>query len=257
MEVMKVNNYGDMSQKLKIMKVKDYEEMSGAAAEMIIQKIKQTCPIRLGLATGSTPEGLYRNLVKDHLLHKTSYEHVQTFNLDEYVGLNREDENSYYYYMNQHLFNHINIAPENIHLPKGDRGNLTYECQQYEALIEQSGGIDLQVLGIGQNGHIGFNEPGTSFQSKTHIVELDESTRKANSRFFKSIDGVPTHAITMGISTIMKSKEILLLISGKSKAQAFKRLLEGEINEEFPASKLKKHPHITVIVDREAYGEID
>ncbi|MFB9986712.1 glucosamine-6-phosphate deaminase [Bacillus benzoevorans] len=238
---------------MKVMKVKNYEELSKTAAEIMINKINLSSSLTLGLATGSTPEGLYRYLVQDHKSRHTSYEHVTTFNLDEYAGLNRDNENSYYYYMNHHLFNHINISPENVHLPNGNTVNLEEECSRYESFIEQNGGIDLQVLGIGSNGHIGFNEPGTPFQAKTHIVELDDTTRKANSRFFHTINEVPTHAVTMGIATIMKSREILLLISGKSKAEAFKRLIEGGISEQFPASILKQHPQVTIIVDRDAY----
>lgn len=243
-----------MSHSLKVIKVKDYDELSKTAAEIIIKKVRQSGTVTLGFATGSTPEGLYRYLVLDHKSRRTSYEHVTTFNLDEYAGLQPENENSYSYYMNHHLFNHINIRPENVHLPNGDAKNLDEECSRYEALIEQKGGIDLQVLGIGHNGHIGFNEPGTSFQSKTHVAQLDETTRQANSRFFRSIDEVPAQAVTMGISTIMKSREILLLISGKRKAAAFKELIEGRISEQFPASILKKHPHVTVIADHDAYG---
>lgn len=249
MEIM--NFYKNMG---KFMIVDDYDEMSRIAAEIVIEKIKQSARLTLGLATGSTPEGLYRYLVEDHKKNHTSYEHVTTFNLDEYAGLSRENENSYYYFMNHHLFNHIAIPRENIHIPDGNQADLEEECRRYERLIEESGGIDLQLLGIGHNGHIGFNEPGTSFQSKTHVVELDAMTREANSRFFSSIDEVPTHAVTMGISTIMKSKEILMLISGKGKAETAKRLLEGEISEDFPASVLKQHPNITVILDREAYS---
>ncbi len=237
----------------KVLIVDSYEEMSAMAAEIIINKIKQSDRFTLGLATGSTPEGLYRNLAEDHKQNATSYKHVTTFNLDEYAGLSLEDENSYYYFMNHHLFNHLDIPRENIHLPNGTQENLEEECNQYEAMIEQNGGIDLQLLGIGHNGHIGFNEPGTSFQSKTHIVELDEVTREANARFFNSLEEVPTSAVTMGMSTIMNSKEILLIISGKGKAETARRLLEGEISEEFPASLLKKHPNVTVIIDREAY----
>ncbi|OCA86770.1 glucosamine-6-phosphate deaminase [Bacillus sp. FJAT-27986] len=239
---------------MEIIKVKNYHELSKIAAETIIKKVNQSSKFTLGLATGSTPEGLYRYLVEDRSLHHTNYQHVKAFNLDEYVGMNPENEQSYYYYMNHHLFNHINILPDNIHLPLGNKENLEYECEHYELLIEQNGGIDIQVLGIGQNGHIGFNEPGTSFKSSTHVVELDDSTRKANSRFFHTIDEVPTHAITMGISTILKSKEILLLVSGKCKARALQRLLDGEISEEFPASILKNHSNITVIADLDAQG---
>ena len=242
-----------MSNKVKIIKVKNYEEMSKLAAEIILTKVKESDRFTLGLATGSTPEGLYQNLAKDHAKNKTDYQHVTTFNLDEYVGLSLENEQSYYYFMNHHLFQHINVKPENIHIPKGsNKESLDMECQQYESMIEQNGGVDLQVLGIGLNGHIGFNEPGTSFESKTHIVKLDDSTRQANSRFFDSIDEVPTHAITMGISTIMNAREILMLISGKGKAETFKKLNSGEITEDFPASILNQHDNITVIVDEDA-----
>lgn len=243
---------------MEIIEVYNYHELSKVAAEIIIKKVNQSNEkFTLGLATGSTPEGLYRSLIEDWSLHHTNYQHVKTFNLDEYVGMNPENEQSYYYYMNHHLFNHINISPDHIHLPQGNKENLEHECNHYELLIEQNGGIDLQVLGIGQNGHIGFNEPGTSFNSKTHIVELDDSTRKANSRYFHTIDEVPTHAITMGISTIIKSKEILLLVSGENKTQALQRLLEGEISEEFPASILKQHSNITVIADLDARRSIE
>lgn len=239
---------------MKVIEVDNYEELSRTAAEIIIKKVTQSNNFTLGLATGSTPEGLYRYLVEDHTLHNTSYQHVKTFNLDEYVGMNPGNENSYYHYMNTHFFNHINISSNTIHLPDGTNDDLENECERYELLIEQNDGIDLQILGIGRNGHIGFNEPGTSFKSKTHIVELDYSTRKANSRFFHTIDEVPTHAITMGISTILKSKEILLLVSGESKKHALQKLLEGEITEDFPASILKQHPNITVITNLDIRG---
>ena len=241
---------------MKIMKVRSYSELCRAAATIIIEKVVMADKVNLGLATGSTPIGLYRYLVDDHLRNHTSYRHVKTFNLDEYVGLSPDDPNSYHYYMKEHLFHRVNLWPENIHLPKGILGDLDAECHQYESLIANNGGINLQLLGLGRNGHIGFNEPGTSFLSKTHVVDLDDSTRKANSRFFDSIDQVPQQAITMGIDTIFSSKEILLLVSGEGKVEAFKQLLEGEISEEFPASILKKHPNITVIVDSGTIGEI-
>ena len=241
---------------MKIMKVHSYSELCRAAAKIIIEKVTLSDKINLGLATGSTPIGLYRYLVDDHLRNHTSYHHVKTFNLDEYVGLSPDDLNSYHYYMKEHLFHHVDLWPENIHLPNGISEDLDAECHQYESLIANYGGIDLQLLGLGRNGHIGFNEPGTSFLSKTHVVELDDSTRKANSRFFDSIDQVPQQAITMGIDTILSSKEILLLVSGEGKIEAVKRLLEGEISEDFPASILKKHPNITVIVDCGTIAEI-
>lgn len=239
---------------MKIIKVSDYDELSRKAGEIVIEKVKKRSSPILGLATGSTPEGLYRFLINDYINNHTTYKHVKTFNLDEYVGLGPKNPNSYYYYMKTHLFNHIDILPENTHLPNGVCKDLIKECLDYECLIEQSGGIDLQILGIGINGHIGFNEPGTSFESPTHVVKLEQSTRLANSRFFTSFEETPTYAITMGISTILKSKEILLLVSGKEKASAFQRFLEGDVCEEFPCSMLKMHPNVTVIVDCRDFG---
>jgi glucosamine-6-phosphate deaminase len=234
---------------MEIIRVRDYKELSKKAAEIIIQKVKQSNTLTIGLATGSTPEGLYRELINEHRLNKTSYQHITTFNLDEYVGIKPEDPNSYHYYMNQHLFSGIDISQHNTHIPSGIAKNLVEECVKYDQLVESSGGIDLQILGIGQNGHIGFNEPGTSFESKTHVVQLKESTREANARFFPTFEAVPTHAITKGISTILKSKQILLLVSGEKKAEALQQLLYGEISEQFPASVLKLHPNVTIIAD--------
>lgn len=229
--------------------------MSKKAAEIIIEKVRQTSDVVLGLATGGTPIGMYHQLVSDHLEAGTSYLNVTTFNLDEYIGLSGEHHNSYRAFMNNHLFAQIDIHDRNIHIPNGVSKDIQKECIEYEELIQKHGGIDLQILGIGQNGHIGFNEPGTSFESMTHVVELDPSTRKANARFFKNSEEVPTEAITMGIATIMRSKEILLLISGEHKRTAFKRLINGEMEEQFPASVLKKHAHVTIIADEAAIGD--
>lgn len=241
---------------MKIVQVKDYKEMSQKAAEVIIHKVKQENRINLGLATGGTPKGLYEAMIEDHQKNGTSYQHVTTFNLDEYIGLKEQDPNSYHYYMAEALFNHIDIPKFQTYLPNGLAADYNHECEQYDRLIQALGGIDLQVLGIGQNGHIGFNEPGTSFQSATHIVTLEESTRKANARYFNTLDDVPTHAITMGISSIMNSKEILLLISGEEKADAMQKLLHGEISEDFPASVLKRHSHVTIIADQKALSGV-
>jgi len=241
---------------MKIIQVKDYHEMSQRTADIIIQKVKQAKRMNLGLATGGTPKGLYEQLIKDHQKNGTSYQHVTTFNLDEYIGLDKNDSNSYHYYMAKSLFNHIDVPKSQIHLPNGVTENHTKECKDYEQLIEDLGGIDLQVLGIGQNGHIGFNEPGTPFQSPTHIVTLEESTRQANARYFNTLEDVPTHAITMGIASIMKSKEILLLVSGEKKAEAMQKLLNGEISEDFPASVLKRHHHVTIVADQKALSGV-
>ncbi|KON67334.1 glucosamine-6-phosphate deaminase [Peribacillus butanolivorans] len=241
---------------MNIIKVQDYKEMSQSAANIVIRKVKENSKIKLGLATGGTPKGTYDALIEDHMQNNTSYENVTSFNLDEYIGLDSNDPNSYHYYMDQSLFAHININKEQTYLPNGAADNLDKECTRFDKMIETLGGIDLQILGIGQNGHIGFNEPGTSFSSGTHVVALEESTRQANARYFDSIDEVPTHAITMGIATIMKSKEILLLISGEEKAETLKKLIHGEITEEFPASILKKHNNVTIIADQKALSGV-
>jgi glucosamine-6-phosphate deaminase len=237
---------------VKIIEAKDYQEMSKIAADYIIKKVNTVPKIKLGLATGDTPLGIYSNLIADHKKYGTSYSGVTTFNLDEYVGLSGEDPNSYRYYMNHNLFNHIDIQKDNTFIPRGDVEDIEKECAYYENLIHKHKGIDLQILGIGKNGHIGFNEPGTSFNSETHVIQLTASTRQANARFFNSLEKVPTKAITMGIGTIIKSKEILLLISGEQKTEALNRLLTENVNESFPASVLKKHPYVTIIADKAA-----
>lgn len=239
---------------MNIIEVKDYEEMSKKAAEYIIEKVHQTKKLNLGLATGGTPVGTYKNLIEDHQHGHTTYQDVTTFNLDEYVGLSGDDPNSYRFYMNDMLFNHIDLDLANTHIPRGDAHDMQKECLDYEKLIAEHGGIDLQILGIGTNGHIGFNEPGTAFESLTHLVELAPSTREANARYFASLEEVPTKAVTMGIATIMKSKEILLLISGENKREALSKLLYGEVNEDFPASVLRNHPKVTIMADRAAIG---
>lgn len=228
------------------------EEMSRRAAERIIEKVRGSHPVVLGLATGGTPVGTYRCLIADHRKAGTSYQHVTTINLDEYVGLAADDPNSFRYFMDTQLFQHIDVPKTQIHLPDGTAENLEEECRRYDALIERVGGIELQLLGIGENGHIGFNEPETSFKSRTHIVKLTESTRQANARFFKRIEDVPTKAITMGIESILHSREILLLASGSAKAEAIARLIHGEVDEAFPASALKMHDNVTLIADKEA-----
>ncbi|MGG3855824.1 glucosamine-6-phosphate deaminase [Caldifermentibacillus hisashii] len=234
---------------MKIINVGNYQELSERAAKIVIETVQKKPNAVLGLATGSTPIGLYNELIDDHAKNGTSYRKICTFNLDEYVGLEGSHPQSYLYFMRQHLFNHIDILSENTFIPNGKAEDMMKECERYEELIKEKGGIDLQILGIGQNGHIGFNEPGTSFSSRTHIIQLTESTRQANSRFFSSMDEVPTHAVTVGIQTIMESRKILLLISGQAKMEAFKRLLSDEIDECFPASVLKLHNDATVITD--------
>ncbi len=238
---------------MKIIEAKEYQELSQLASNYISGKIKQKPNLTLGLATGGTPKKTYELLIEDHKNNGTSYNSVTTFNLDEYIGLDPENANSYHHYMNQTFFNHIDINRKNIFIPNGLALKMDQECREYEEKIKSQGGIDLQLLGIGANGHIGFNEPGTPFLSTTHVIELAPSTREANARFFDSIHDVPTHAITMGIASIIASKEILLLVSGEDKNAALKRLLtDEEPNEDFPASILKKHPHVTIIADKKA-----
>lgn len=242
---------------MNIIKVEDYIEMSQAAAKYVIDKLVRNPDIKLGMATGETPQRLYKELVVDHEKNGTSYKKVHTFNLDEYIGLSGYDNHSYKYYMNSQLFDHIDIDKQKTHLPQGDTDDHLSEALAYEKLIQDSGQIDLQILGLGRNGHIGFNEPGTSFDSITHVVKLTSSTRNANAKFFGSLDSVPTQAISMGISTIMRSREILLLVSGAEKSTALCRLIMGDIEEAFPASILKAHENVTIIADQDALRELE
>ncbi|GAB2532600.1 glucosamine-6-phosphate deaminase [Gracilibacillus alcaliphilus] len=237
---------------MELIKAKDYQDMSKKAAQFIIEKVKANPKAVLGLATGGTPVQTYANIVEEHQKNDTTYQGVTSFNLDEYIGLPVEDPNSYHYYMNKHLFSHIDIPDTQVFLPNGLAADLTEECSAYEDLIKQHGGIDLQLLGLGHNGHIGFNEPGTPFEQRTHVVDLAESTIKANARFFDKLEEVPRQAITAGIRTIMDSKEMLLIVSGEQKREALQHLLHGEVTTDFPASILQQHPHVTVIATEDA-----
>ncbi|MBN8201613.1 MULTISPECIES: glucosamine-6-phosphate deaminase [Bacillaceae] len=237
---------------MKIIRTADYNDMSQKAAQLMIEKIRLQPDMTLGLATGSTPKGVYAELINDHQKNGTSYEKITTINLDEYIGLPPSDPSSYRHFMNSELFDQLDIRLENTHLPNGAAEDMSQECERYEQLIKELVDIDLQLLGIGRNGHIGFNEPGTSFHSRTHVVDLAESTRKANARFFNSIEDVPAQAITMGIASILDSREILLLASGSAKAEAIRQLIYAEPDEQFPASALKLHANVTIIADEEA-----
>jgi len=229
------------------MNAENYEEMSAFVAAACVNQLRDKPNSVFGLATGETPLGFYRALVDHFEQGDISLAEAVTFNLDEYVGLEPDNPASYRSYMEQHFFQHVDIRPENCHLPNGNAEDLLAECVRYEAKIAANGGVDLQILGIGVNGHIGFNEPGTAFSSKTHIVTLAESTRDQNARFFRSPDEMPRQAITMGIDTIMKAKKIILLASGEHKKTALKRLEADQISEDFPAAILRKHPHVTVL----------
>ena len=240
---------------MKVIRCKDYDECSKVAADVFVEAIKANPEIILGLATGSSPIGIYKNLIKNYQEGNISFKNVRTYNLDEYVGISRENDQSYYYFMHDNLFNHVDIVEENVHVPYAYEGAYAESCKAYTEELKKVS-VDIQLLGIGANGHIGFNEPGTSFDQETFIVELTEKTREDNKRFFNSIDEVPTHAITMGIKNIMNAKKILMLISGASKADTVVRLLSEEIDTDFPASVLHKHPDVTVIIDQEAYSKM-
>ncbi|MRH41271.1 glucosamine-6-phosphate deaminase [Aquibacillus halophilus] len=242
---------------MKIITAKDYSNMSEIAASTILERVKQSSKITLGLATGGTPVKTYNYLINDYKNNKTSYQHVVTFNLDEYTGMKPTNPNSYHYYMEKNLFEHIDIPNNQTHLPNGAADDFELECKTYEQKIAEHNGVDLQILGLGSNGHIGFNEPGTAFDTRTHIVDLSSATRKANARYFDNIDEVPTQAITMGIATILESKEILLLVSGERKSRALEKLLHGEIDTSFPASILNQHKNVTIIADNEALKYVD
>ncbi|CEH30432.1 Glucosamine-6-phosphate deaminase (GlcN6P deaminase) (Glucosamine-6-phosphate isomerase) [Aneurinibacillus migulanus] len=232
--------------------VKDYRIISEMAARHVYDRIRQKGKVTLGLATGDTPLGLYRELLRLHQEHPLNVSRLTTFNLDEYVGEAADSPYSYRYYMNQQLFLPLGIPLAQTHVPNGMAADTNAECERYEARMKEVGGIDLQVLGVGRNGHIGFNEPGTSFDSRTHKVELSSSTREANAKHFGSLENVPHHAITMGITSILRAKEILLLASGKGKAQAMVHLLEGEVTNEWSVTVLKQHANVTVLMDTEA-----
>lgn len=236
---------------MEVITVKDYEKLSEKATEVVIRTIQEKEQPVLGLATGSTPIRLYEKLITAYKKGDISFQHVLTYNLDEYVGLAPEHKASYHYFMHDKLFDHIDIPEEQAYLPNGASEDPNKVCQDLEASIAKTGAMDLQLLGIGINGHIGFNEPGTSFDSRTHIVELEEITRKVNSQYFDSVEDVPTHAITMGMATIFEAKEILMLVHGEKKKDVLRKIVYGEVTEEVPASILRLHPNATIITDIE------
>jgi len=241
---------------IKVLITKNYDELSKKAAEIIAGAIRNKPDLTLGLATGETPVGCYRELIRMHKEEGLDFSEVVTFNLDEYVGLPPTHPQSYRYFMNVNLFNHVNIRMENTHLPDGMSDDLQKTCEEFEEAIKAAGGIDLQLLGIGTNGHIAFNEPGSPFNSRTRVVEISEQTRRDNARFFRSIDEVPRQAISMGIGTIMEARKIVLLASGARKADAVAKSVKGPITEEIPASILQKHPDCTFILDEAAASKL-
>lgn len=242
---------------MKIIKTADYNEMSRKAANIIAAQMILKPNSVLGLATGSSPIGTYKELVMMNEAGDIDFSDITTVNLDEYRGLPRDNDQSYYYFMNDNLFNHVNIDKARTHVPNGMVEDAEKECGNYEALIKEVGGVDLQLLGLGHNGHIGFNEPAGEFDKVTHCVDLQESTIEANKRFFASIDDVPRQAYTMGIGTIMSAKKILVVVSGADKAEIVKKAFTGPVTPSVPASILQMHPDVTVICDAEAYAKIE
>lgn len=231
----------------------NYNEISIKAAKIIEAQIRKNPKSVLGLATGSTPIGMYNELSRMYREEGLDFSEITSVNLDEYYPIAPENINSYKYFMDDNLFNHVNINKANTHLPKGSAEDADAECRAYDELIKSTGGISIQVLGIGENGHIGFNEPADELVSGTHMVELTESTINANARNFDSADDVPRHALTMGMASIMSAEKIILLISGKKKHFALKKLLDDKINTNVPATLLKLHKDVVVLYDKEAY----
>lgn len=241
---------------MQLITTKDYQDMSRIAANIIAAQITLHPRSVLGLATGSTPLGIYQQLVQRHQAGDIDFAQIRSVNLDEYCGLAPDHPNSYHYYMWENLFRHVNVKPENVHIPDGLAEDVAAECARYERLIEGLGGIDLQLLGLGENGHIGFNEPAESFTTVTHQVELDEQTIVSNSRLFASVDEVPRSAITMGIKAIMQARKVILVVNGVRKAAILKKALYGPVTPRVPASILQLHRDVTVVADAEALSEI-
>ncbi len=241
---------------MKIYKAKDYKDMSRKAANIISAQVIMKPNCVLGLATGSTPIGTYDQLVEWYNKGDLDFSEVTTVNLDEYKGLPRTNDQSYYYFMHQHLFDRVNIDPERTNVPNGMEPDAEKECGRYEELIRSLGGVDLQLLGLGHNGHIGFNEPGEAFEKETHCVDLTESTIEANKRFFASADDVPKQAYTMGIKTIMQAKKILIVVNGENKADIVERAFFGPVTPEVPASILQLHNDVMLVGDEAALAKI-
>ncbi|WP_300257561.1 glucosamine-6-phosphate deaminase [Clostridium sp.] len=237
---------------MRLIVTKNYEEMSKVSAKEMAEDIKRNPEIVLGLATGGTPVGMYKELIRMYNEGELDFSKVKSINLDEYVGLSGDHNQSYRYFMNTNLFNHINIDKNNTFVPNGLAENIGEECRVYDERIQNMGGIDLQLLGLGANGHIGFNEPGEELSVGTHLTDLKESTIEANARFFDSIDYVPRKAITMGLGGIMKAKKIMVIASGEGKAEVVEAIMSGKITTEIPATMLQMHRDVVLIVDEDA-----
>ena len=240
---------------MRLYRAKNYNDLSRKAANIISAQVIMKPDCVLGLATGSSPLGTYRQLIEWYKKGDLDFSEVKSVNLDEYKGLPKDNDQSYYYFMHQNFFKDININPENTHIPNGMEPDSEKECSRYNQVISDLGGIDLQLLGLGHNGHIGFNEPDTAFAKMTHCVDLAPSTIEANKRFFASADDVPRQAYTMGIKTIMQARKILLIVSGEDKAQILYDVLNGPITPHVPASILQLHSEGTVVADEEALSK--
>lgn len=241
---------------MRMIKAKNYDDMSRKVANILSAHVILKPNSVLGLATGSTVIGTYKQLIDWYRKDDLDFDMVSAVNLDEYVGLDSTHEQSYRYYMNHNFFNHINIRMSQTYLPDGKAKDIVSECQSYEYKIKSLGGVDVQLLGLGHNGHIGFNEPDKAFEQTTHCVTLEENTRTANARFFSNIDEVPTHAITMGIKTIMQAKQIVLAVSGADKAEILKKVLTGPVTPGIPGSILQMHPDVIVVADEAALSQL-
>ena len=240
---------------MRVLIAKDYDELSEKAFEVMKDIIRSNPYAVLGLATGTTPLGLYRHMIEDHKAHGTSYAHIRTVNLDEYQGLPKNHNQSYAYFMRENLFRHLDIKESNTYIENGMAQDEQAECARYNKLLEELP-RDIQLLGLGSNGHIAFNEPRTPFGSQTHVVDLTENTIKDNARLFSDISEVPKKAFTMGIKQIMQAKQILILASGANKAEAVYKTVHGNVTEEVPASVLQLHPNCILIVDKEAASKL-
>ncbi|WP_313582294.1 glucosamine-6-phosphate deaminase [Lacrimispora sp.] len=241
---------------MKLYRAKDYNDMSRKAANIISAQIIMKPSCVLGLATGSSPIGTYKQLIEWYNKGDLDFSKVKTANLDEYKGLTRDNDQSYYYFMRENLFRHVNIDEANTNIPNGMEADANKEAARYEEIIKDLGGVDLQLLGLGHNGHIGFNEPSDIFPKDTHIVDLQESTIEANKRFFASIDEVPRQAYTMGIGTIMRARKILLIVSGAEKADILHDVICGPVTSKVPASILQLHPDVTIVADEAALSRM-
>mgnify|MGYP000030376075 CR=1 FL=1 len=240
---------------MKLYRAKDYYDMSRKAANIISAQVIMKPNCVLGLATGSTPVGIYKQLIEWYNKGDLDFSRVKTANLDEYKGLTKVNDQSYYHFMQENLFCHVNIEEKNTNIPDGTEPDAQKEAARYEEAIQNLGGIDLQLLGLGHNGHIGFNEPSDIFPKDTHIVDLQESTIEANQRFFESIDQVPKQAYTMGIGTIMGAKKILLVVSGGDKADILHEVIKGPVTPRVPASILQLHPDVIIVADEAALSK--